>query len=253
MADIVFTRAALDDLRRIGPVAVPKVLKKLLILVDDPMAGYPLGGHLTGYRKLIVGRNTWRVVYRLAADDTVEVCEVWAVGPRANGEIYRETVDRVAAAEDDRPEWVALAKVVQQLGRLADQVPLPEAGPTREPVPNWLADRLVRTVGLSPVEVAAMDLQQAVDRWTAFMSGPPLIEAKQRIERAAELLRMNASDFARSAVEERADEVLRQHEQVTTVPAEFFDDLLRALGEPVRPNPVLRDAAQRATTIVEVR
>jgi hypothetical protein len=48
MADIVFTDAAIDDLRRIGPGAVPKVLKKLLLLEENAEAGYPLGGELTG-------------------------------------------------------------------------------------------------------------------------------------------------------------------------------------------------------------
>jgi mRNA interferase RelE/StbE len=39
-------------------IAVPKVLRKVLILLDSPDAGYPLGGELTGVLKLVVGRNT---------------------------------------------------------------------------------------------------------------------------------------------------------------------------------------------------
>ena len=80
MTEITFTDAAIDDLRKIGPSAVPRVLKKVLLLLDSPSAGYPLGGDLTGFRKLVVGRNTWRIVYRLVDDKTIEVCEVWAVG-----------------------------------------------------------------------------------------------------------------------------------------------------------------------------
>ena len=57
VGNLTFTDAAIDDLRRIGPDAVPKVLKKVLILLDSPDAGYPLGGELTGFRKLVVGRN----------------------------------------------------------------------------------------------------------------------------------------------------------------------------------------------------
>ena len=68
MSDVVFTALAVDDLRRIGPDAVPKVLKKILLLLENPEAGYPLGGELTGFRKLVVGRNMWRVVYRIAED-----------------------------------------------------------------------------------------------------------------------------------------------------------------------------------------
>lgn len=52
MTEITFTDAAIDDLRRIGRDAVPKVLKKVLLLLGSPTAGYQLGGDLTGFRKL---------------------------------------------------------------------------------------------------------------------------------------------------------------------------------------------------------
>jgi mRNA interferase RelE/StbE len=55
MAEISFIDDAIDDLRRLGPEIVPKVLRMILMLLDEPEAGYPLGGELTGYRKLIVG------------------------------------------------------------------------------------------------------------------------------------------------------------------------------------------------------
>ena len=47
-----------------------------------------------------------------------------------------------------------------------------DATPPAEPVPDWLADRLVHTVGLAREEVAALTLEQAVDRWTAYVSEP---------------------------------------------------------------------------------
>jgi uncharacterized protein (DUF1778 family) len=78
-------------------------------------------------------------------------------------------------------------------------------------------------------------------------------DAKRRIEQAAELLRESASDFARTAAEERADRVLREHMLTTVVPAEFFDDLLRALDAPPEPNEALKAAARRAHNIVEQR
>lgn len=171
MVEISFTDGAIDDLRRIGPSAVPKVLKKLLILLTDPKAGYPLGGELTGYRKLVVGRNTWRIVYRLVDVSTIEICEVWAIGARADAEVYAEASSRVRQAANSRPELVRLAEVVERLGKLADGITF-EQPQAPDPVPDWLADRLVRTVGLAREEVAAMDLQQAVDRWTDFISKP---------------------------------------------------------------------------------
>jgi mRNA interferase RelE/StbE len=171
VVDISFTDAAIDDLRRIGPDAVPKVLKKLLILFTDPKAGYPLGGELTGYRKLVVGRNTWRIVYRLSESGSIEVCEVWAIGARADAEVYAEAAARVLQAAQDRPEFVRLAEVVDRLGKLADGIVI-EQSVAAEPVPDWLAERLVHTAGLSREVVAAMDLQQAVDRWGAYMAQP---------------------------------------------------------------------------------
>lgn len=171
VSDVVFTAPAVDDLRRIGPDAVPKVLKKILLLLDNPEAGYPLGGELTGFRKLVVGRNTWRVVYRIAEDKSVEICEVWAVGERADSEVYAEATARVREAGGDRPEVVQLGQVIERLGALADHLQVDEA-PRRDPVPDWLADRLINTVGMSREDVAALDLQEAVDSWAEFRSKP---------------------------------------------------------------------------------
>ncbi|NAS24074.1 type II toxin-antitoxin system RelE/ParE family toxin [Herbidospora sp. NEAU-GS84] len=170
MAEVVFIDAAIDDLRRIGPDVAPKILKKILLLAENPEAGYPPGGELTGYRKLVAGRNTWRIVYRVTDDKTVEICEIWAVGERANGEIYAEAVARVRDAGDERPEVTRLRGVIEQLGALADFVVTPE--PPREPVPRWLADRLIHTVGMSREAVAALDLEEAVDAWADFRSRP---------------------------------------------------------------------------------
>jgi mRNA interferase RelE/StbE len=169
--DVVFTTPAVDDLRRIGPDAVPKVLKKILLLLDNSEAGYPLGGELTGFRKLVVGRNTWRVVYRIMDDKTVEICEVWAVGERADAEVYAEATARVRAAGDDRPEVVQLGRVIERLGAIAGHIHV-DVPPPREPVPDWLADRLIYTAGMAREDVAALDLQRAVDLWTEFRSKP---------------------------------------------------------------------------------
>ena len=71
-------------------------------------------------------------------------------------------------------------------------------------------------------------------------------ERKSLIERAAGLMHEPVGEFARTAAEERAERVIREHEATTTVPAEFFDDLLDALDAAPRANPALARAAQRA-------
>lgn len=70
-------------------------------------------------------------------------------------------------------------------------------------------------------------------------------ESKQRIEHAANLVHESTSDFVRAAAEQRADEVLLEHDVVTVVPAGFFDDLIAALDEEPQPSPALSRAAQR--------
>jgi mRNA interferase RelE/StbE len=171
MVEVTFTDAAIDDLRRIGPDAVPKVLKKVLILLDSPDAGHPLGGELTGFRKLVVGRNTWRIVYRVVDEKQIEICEVWAVGARADAEVYAEATARVQVASGHRPEIRKLADIIERLGKLSGGVTVP-AAPAREPVPDWLASRLIHTVGMTPQDVAALSLEEAVDHWGKFMSEP---------------------------------------------------------------------------------
>ena len=176
MTEVLFTDAAIDDLRRLGPDVVPKVLKKIQILFGDPKAGHPLGGDLTGFRKLVVGRNHWRIVYRITADGAVEVCEIWCVGVRSDAEVYAEASARVAEGPAGD---AAKTKLAQVITRLADQaggvVLVGEAAPP-EPVPDWLAQRLVHTAGVSRERVAALNLEQAVDLWTAFISSPPTSE-----------------------------------------------------------------------------
>ncbi|MGL5817411.1 MAG: hypothetical protein ACRCYR_07605 [Phycicoccus sp.] len=45
---------------------------------------------------------------------------------------------------------------------------------------------------------------------------------------------------------ERAERVIREHDGITTVPAEFFDDLLDGLDTAPHADPTLVRAAQRA-------
>lgn len=75
-------------------------------------------------------------------------------------------------------------------------------------------------------------------------------ESKARIERAAALAHVPVSDLVRSAAEERAEQVMAEHEAHTSVPAAFFDDLLAALDAPAEPSAALTRAAERARSAV---
>ncbi len=75
-------------------------------------------------------------------------------------------------------------------------------------------------------------------------------DRKAVIERAAELVHEPVSEFARTAAEEKADRIIRDHEATTTVPAGCFDDLFDALDAPASPNAALTRVARRARELV---
>jgi uncharacterized protein (DUF1778 family) len=67
-------------------------------------------------------------------------------------------------------------------------------------------------------------------------------DTEQRLRAAAAATDPSLTDFVISAAEARADEVLASH---TLVPADYFDQLIAALDEPVTPNEALRTLARR--------
>ena len=66
----------------------------------------------------------------------------------------------------------------------------------------------------------------------------------------AALAHMPVSEFVRSAAEDRAEQVMAEHDAHTLVPAEFFDNLLAALDAPAEPPPPLARGAERARAVV---
>ncbi|MGB3186660.1 MAG: DUF1778 domain-containing protein [Ornithinimicrobium sp.] len=75
-------------------------------------------------------------------------------------------------------------------------------------------------------------------------------ERKSLIERAAAIVHEPVSEFARTAAEEKADRIVREHEATTTVSADFFDELLDAFDAPPLANESLVRAAQHAQRTV---
>lgn len=66
---------------------------------------------------------------------------------------------------------------------------------------------------------------------------------KDRIALAASLEGSKVSQFVRTSALLRADQVIAEHMTYTSVPAEFFDDIIDAIDQPNTP---LRRAARRA-------
>ncbi len=144
MGAVALTDPTLDDLRRAGPVTAALLLGRLRLLEQEPDAGAPLLDARTGFRVLAALDGDARIVYSVERGDTVTVHEVWVDGVRSDGEAYAEALERVRAA--DPSEQVTLARSVQRLARLTGVRPVPSER-LRAPVPDWLADALVRQAG----------------------------------------------------------------------------------------------------------
>lgn len=171
-----FTPDARDDLirlRRRDPQIVRTVLSKVQILERDPYAGRPLVGNLAGCRKLVVGDRHWRIVWRVITEPdgstVVEVSEILAIGPRADGEVYDEVRDRIDRLTSS-PLAHRLADLLAQFGAAtAPETPDP---PPPNPLPDWLVERLTSKAGIPEERVERMSLEEAVDAWTEWTSRP---------------------------------------------------------------------------------
>jgi mRNA interferase RelE/StbE len=109
---------AVDDLRRyVTSGNLPLFLAKLVRLEElGENAGVPLGGGLTGWRKIVVGDRDWRIVFTVNADHTV--ARVWVIGDRADAECYEQAALRVAEHRKDQPAASSLAAVMFNLVRV---------------------------------------------------------------------------------------------------------------------------------------
>lgn len=176
------TEAAVGDLQRMvakgDPQVVKWALKKCLLLERDPEAGEQLRGGLIGYRKLVVGDRDWRIVWRVTHDDdgrpVVDVAEVWALGARSDSEVYTEMRDRISTLSGS-PLTLPLAEVIQRLGKVAAELTPHNAEPqkgTGTVLPDWLAQSLVKVVGMPPAEVHQLPEAEAQDIWNHYISTP---------------------------------------------------------------------------------
>lgn len=177
-AYVRLTGPAVEDLRRLlakDPQIVRAALKKMLLLERDPNAGEPLLGNLIGWRKLVVGDNHWRIVWKVTSDSagevTITISEVWAVGVRSDAEVYSEMSQRITEAKG-AGAGSALAEVIELLGRQAARGDVQAATePVADPVPAWLRERLVHAARVDATAVDHMTGEEAMLHWEQFISG----------------------------------------------------------------------------------
>lgn len=169
---IQFIEPAIDDLVRLSKKnkeLLRQVLKKILLIERNPLAGHPLLGEFIGWRKLTVGDRHWRIIWRTYTDESgtviIEIAEIWAIGARADSKIYKELRDRIETLGPDQ-KLLSLREVIAYLG----QGPMPEKiTPEPEPVPTWLALRLLKNLHISQAEIDLMEAEDAMSIWESYL------------------------------------------------------------------------------------
>lgn len=167
-----FIEPAIDDLLRLSKKnkeLLRQVLKKILLIERNPLAGHPLLGGFIGWRKLTVGDRHWRIIWRTYTDEIgsviVEIAEIWAIGARADSKIYKELRDRLDTLAPNQ-KVQSLREVIAYLGQ--GVMPLKDSD-IREPVPLWLALRLLKNLHISQAEIDLMDAEGAMSIWENYL------------------------------------------------------------------------------------
>lgn len=166
--------AAVDDLHAIAkadPNVLRRILKKMLLLERSPEAGEPLLGPLMSFRKLTAVDQDWRIVWRVERNDVcggveIVISEVWAVGARADSEVYDEMRSRLANCKES-PLAQPLSEIVASLTRAAQDAVV-RVEPVADPVPPWLRERLFHTVRMSDADISRMTGAEAMNRWDQY-------------------------------------------------------------------------------------
>lgn len=73
---------------------------------------------------------------------------------------------------------------------------------------------------------------------------------KERVVYAAELCHLSVSEFVRSAIEDRVEDVMASRQRTILEPADF-DALVAALDAPVTPSRALQEAAARPRQFIQ--
>jgi mRNA interferase RelE/StbE len=151
-------------------------MKKFVVIERSPEAGEPLGGVLSGFRKLTIGDRDWRVAWRVTSDNSgttvVDIGEIWAVGARKDSEVYAGMRVRLAALPSNHQ-----TKTIQQVLDLLESKTKrkkPAARITEDPesvaAPSWLVDDLVNFAGYREDVAQHLTEAQALKAWASFRS-----------------------------------------------------------------------------------
>ena len=90
---IDFIPQASEDYMKLDGSNRKLINKKISELAKNPLLGQPLGNkfgiNLSGFHKIYVAKKRYRIVYRLITPTHIEIIEIWGIGKRDKGEIYK--------------------------------------------------------------------------------------------------------------------------------------------------------------------
>jgi mRNA interferase RelE/StbE len=160
---VQFIEAAIEDLLRLSKKnkeLLRQILKKILLIERNPLAGDPLLGGFIGWRKLTVGDHTDE-----SGAVIIEIAEIWAIGARADSKVYKELRDRLDTLAPNQ-KVQSLREVIAYLGQ--GEMPVKDVA-IHEPVPIWLANRLLMNLNISQAEIELMDAEGAMSIWENYL------------------------------------------------------------------------------------
>ena len=172
VVQIQFIEPAVEDLLRLSKKnkeLLRQALKKILLIERNPMAGQPLLGGFIGWRKLTVGDRHWRIIWRTHTDESgsviIEIAEIWAIGARADSKIYKVLRNRLDTLAPNQ-KVQSLREVIAYLGQ--GEMPYKNVA-IHEPVPTWLALRLLKNLHISQAEIDLMEAEDAMSIWESYL------------------------------------------------------------------------------------
>lgn len=108
---------AVEDLARYAASGNLPLFLKMLIRLEEVGrdAGLPLGGGLTGWRKIVVGDRSWRIIFTTDPADTVAT--VWVIGDRDDAACYEVAERRIRNLGKSQPRAASLAAAMFPLAQ----------------------------------------------------------------------------------------------------------------------------------------
>lgn len=108
--------AAQDLLRYAESGKLDLFLAKLVLIERaGKQAGQPLGGPLSGWRRIVVGDRDWRIIFTVNRAETVAT--VCVIGNRGDAECYEQATARVRELGSEHPVGESLAAIMLKLRR----------------------------------------------------------------------------------------------------------------------------------------